>query len=381
MISELRETQKLSETPLPFKGYDSPMASPTSSRTPGLLSSERIDTCVAFYFAHLYPTLPVMNRGQLQDTVMEVHSSIEAYCTVGALCAFIIIQPGINILKSQELYGEMSMAVDPERGLLLLEEIIRLRKGFDYIDNPTTNTVITSYFISACYFGLDKHNTAWFHLREASTLAQNLGMQDEESYIQPGMAGILKRRLYWSLFVSERYVLLTTKQYRFAYSLTRARAYVLHKHKPLTFFATIKLPTLDEDPSEAVAITSFIHLVNLFRPFDDKFVGVWNKTRSDCSASWLAQKQDELTAALPPDMECTEMQASDLRITQQWLRTIVWQLSIANGCLSSTSSNSYLTFSYPIEIARDLVSITGQLSQLSMEVHGIGLVTIRLIFW
>lgn len=34
-----------------------------------------------------------------------------------------------------------------------------------------------------------------------------------------------------------------------------------------------------------------------------------------------------------------------------------------------------MTFGYPIEIAKDLVAVTSQLSRRSMEVHGVGLVS------
>lgn len=36
-----------------------------------------------------------------------------------------------------------------------------------------------------------------------------------------------------------------------------------------------------------------------------------------------------------------------------------------------------MTFGYPIEIARDLVAVIGEFSQQSMEVHGIGLVSME----
>lgn len=151
------------------------------------------------------------------------------------------------------------------------------------------------------------------------------------------------------------------------------RAYALQKHKPLTLHATIELPFLDLEPRDS--ITGFYHIVNLYRPFDDTFVGLWNKSRSDCSTLWLAQLQRQLSEALPVYLNTTESQAADLRISQQWLRTMVWQLSIANGCLSSSSPDAAMTFTYPIEIAKDLVAVTGLLSQQSMEIHGIGLVS------
>lgn len=57
---------------------------------------------------------------------------------------------------------------------------------------------------------------------------------------------------------------------------------------------------------------------------------------------------------------------------------MVWQLSITNGFLSSTTPDTSMTFRYPIEIAKDLVEVTRQFSKQSMEVHGIGLVSISL---
>ena len=151
------------------------------------------------------------------------------------------------------------------------------------------------------------------------------------------------------------------------------RAYALQKHRPLTLHATIGLPTVDQESSNSLA--GFIHLVNLYRPFDDNFIGLWNKSRTDCSPFTLARLQQQLTEALPAFLNTTEGQAADLRTSQQWLRTMVWQLSIANGFLSSNSPDSSMTFRFPIEIAKDLVAVTGQFSKQSMEVHGIGLVS------
>ena len=55
---------------------------------------------------------------------------------------------------------------------------------------------------------------------------------------------------------------------------------------------------------------------------------------------------------------------------------MVWQLSIVNGFLSSSSPDASMRFTYPIEIAKDLVAVTNTISPISMEVHGIGLVSI-----
>lgn len=154
------------------------------------------------------------------------------------------------------------------------------------------------------------------------------------------------------------------------------RSYALQRHRPLSLQATISLPTEHDDPSDTQAhhLHGFLHLVNLFRPFDEAFVAIWNKTRSDCSPSYLAALQKQLTDALPTYLNSTENQTADLRTSQQWLRTMVWQLSMQNGYLSSTCEDPSMTFQYPVDISRDLLSMTSQFSQQSMEVHGIGLV-------
>ena len=150
------------------------------------------------------------------------------------------------------------------------------------------------------------------------------------------------------------------------------RAYALHKHWPLTMHATIQLPQ-PENSSDAAAVFGLTHLVDLFAIIDDNFSRLWNKARSDCNPTWLLSLQNRLTLALPTATQCTEIQEADLRVTQQWLRTVVWQLSTASGCLSSQSADESMTLTYPIEIVRDLLAITDRLSKQALEVHGIGL--------
>ena len=116
-------------------------------------------------------------------------------------------------------------------------------------------------------------------------------------------------------------------------------------------------------------------MINLYKPVDDTFINLWNKIQTHGNPSWIGQLQSQLTEALPSYFDCTEAQAADLRITQQWLRTMLWQLCVSQGLVSSMAADNTLTFKYPIEISRDLLSMTNQFSQHAMEVHGVGLVS------
>jgi hypothetical protein len=141
-------------------------------------------------------------------------------------------------------------------------------------------------------------------------------------------------------------------------------------------YPTVHPPSLDDTPSDRPVTSGLELLINLYKPFDDTFFGLWNKVQSHANPTWIAQLQSQLSEALPAYLECTEAQAVDLRITQQWLRTMVWQLCVSQGLVSSVAADSAMTFKYPIEISKDLLSMTHQFSQQAMEVHGVGLVSI-----
>nr|POE77600.1 putative sucrose utilization protein suc1 [Quercus suber] len=381
VISELRETQRQTQLAAHHHGYvlRSPSIDlcavtdkwtltfmlvadvefsqrPLDVRQHGLLSMDMITSCVTYYFENLYATQPILHRQRVGETIGIMDTNIEAYCLVVSLCAYMMIQPNMTLPPGAFDGLEVPPQSSLQLGHTLLQEALRVRKQSSYIEDPSIWSVITSFFFFGSFFCLDKHNTAWFHLREATTLAQILGMHEESHYTQLDVIETSRqRRLYWLLFVTER-------------------AYALQQHRPLTLHSTINLPTLDEDPAETIELNGFLHLVNLYRPFDDTFVGTWNKARSGCTTEWVAQLQQQLSEALPEYLHSTESQAVDLRTSQQWLRTMVWQLSINHGFLSSTAAENAMSFKFPIEVSRDLVAFASQFSQQAMEVHGIGLI-------
>lgn len=331
---------------------------PKFKRDGTLLSQQTTESCLNFFFSHMYPTIPIFNRQRLLDLIeARLATSPEVFCLLAALCAFIMVQPGMTLPDGSGVDGETAFSRYGSANALL-EEVLRVRKTYDYIESPTVTAVQTSFFLFGSYFGLDKHNTAWYHLCEATTLAQMMGMHEESNYLIGDRVDIIyRRRLYWLLLVTER-------------------AYAMERHRPLSLHATIELPSPEDDPHDATVVTGFRYMITLFSLIDDDFIGLWNKARSDCSTTWLAQLQQQLSEALPANLNSTESQVADIRVSHHWLRTMVWQLSITNGYLSSSSSNSSMTFTYPVEIARDLIRDLNSMSLESMEIHGVGLVSL-----
>lgn len=146
----------------------------------------------------------------------------------------------------------------------------------------------------------------------------------------------------------------------------------MQRNRPLTLQATINVPALTDDASDPLAhqLNDFFLLVNLFRPFDDAFVALWNKTRGKLSPSYITALQKQLAEILPAYMNGD---ASDLRVNQQWLKSKAWECSnVAGGCLASNGENGQISFQYNVE---DMLSMASSFSAQGMELAGVGLVS------
>lgn len=128
-------------------------------------------------------------------------------------------------------------------------------------------------------------------------------------------------------------------------------------------------------PSDRPIAVGLEILISLFKIIDDTFINLWNQVHTHANPAWFTQLQSQFSEAVPAYLECTEAQAVDIRITQQWLKAMAWQLCVCQGHVSSVTNDSCMTFKYPIEISRDLLTMTHQFSQQAMEVHGAELVS------
>ena len=114
--------------------------------------------------------------------------------------------------------------------------------------------------------------------------------------------------------------------------------------------------------------------MNLYRPFDEGFLDQWNGTNATCTVESLVRLEELIQSAVPADLDLPDILMADLRVSQQWLRIMIWQLSTTAGFLSTNPTHECMDFRYPLLIAQDLCFATWKLSRQSMETHGIGLV-------
>jgi hypothetical protein len=93
-----------------------------------------IDDCIEVFYTSMYPTMPILHRGRLLEKVdFELDHSVETYCLIGSLCAFMMVQPG---MKNPGNFAMDPVAVKDRciAASALLEEVVRVRKTYDYVD-------------------------------------------------------------------------------------------------------------------------------------------------------------------------------------------------------------------------------------------------------
>lgn len=357
VISELRETQR--QTSLSAKvqnrmnGIACPPMGPSLSPTPGLLTSELVKQCSQFFFDNLYPQAPILDSRQIEQQILYMEQNRDAYCLMTAMCAFIMLQPGMSMPSGDPYNLDMVPGANIVSSQLLLEECLRVRKGYEYLDAITLNAIATNFFLFGCYSGQEAHDRAWYYLREATTMIHMAGMHKEDHYVQFDAAeAARRRRLFWLIFATER-------------------AYAIQRQRPITLQATINLPNLNDDPSDPQAhqLSSFHTLINVFRPFDDAFTAIWNKTRRHFTTQYVNNLQKQLND-VARTYACHNSSFADLQLNQQWLKNTAWQLNGGNNGDSGP-------FQYPVNMSRELlINMTSQFPVQVVDLLGTGLVCV-----
>ncbi len=101
----------------------------------------------------------------------------------------------------------------------------------------------------------------------------------------------------------------------------------------MTLQASINLPSPQDHPADPFLHqgTTSLRLIGLFRSFDETLVPLWNKSKAECSDSYLATLDKQLQDVLPPYLHDTQAQIGEMPMIHQWLKHKAWGLSVANG--------------------------------------------------
>ncbi|KAL2350507.1 fungal-specific transcription factor domain-containing protein [Cryomyces antarcticus] len=335
-----------------------PVFSPVSPETMwARLPSKMFLPYVTLFFTHLYPIMPIIDRKvYLNPELYTKYSCLtsENYAFLSALSAATIVQLDVAAQLTQD--SNVLQADCGPPGELYISECLRERQRYDYIENPTTLTVMTSFFIFCYYGNLERHEKAWHFLQESISFAQVLNLDDEHAILEldPTEAQ-WRRRLYWLLFITER-------------------AYAIQRRKHTRLHPSIQLPLVFSS-EDAQLLNGFVNLVHLFSAVNDDFVKVWRgqRKKSLCSEPWLAGTQHALDATAFALQDVTETQQLDIEVSREWLHVLAWQMGVSNGLLWSPH-DEFMRLDYPVGLAKKVVKITQGANPVALDSHGIGMV-------
>ncbi|KAK3386722.1 hypothetical protein B0H63DRAFT_520797 [Podospora didyma] len=365
-----------------------------------------IPQCVRLYYEHIYPIMPLLYMPAIREMILRPLEPSEKNLIYA-----------LSALTCFHMSGKSIQAQGPDSwekaGRYFLDECIAVRQSYDFVQDLSISTIISSFWLSTSFFEISESRKSWYYLREALTFALDLGLQDDATYegLNPEDA-LCRQRVFWQLFVTER-------------------SFAVLRNKPIVFKKTPRLPTR-RHPYESPDIHSgFLQLISSYVPLDESFVAAWNdgsdprvsattylalQSRLAIPPSFLARRpkaaslfvgntngvsQDasvpsaaganpicnSSSTSLSDDgdsdgsgnyqseshSEPTDIQKADLLITQQWLRLIVWQSSFKQGLLSGSSRDESMQFSFPLAIAQRTTSILATLPPSAVEVHGMGI--------
>jgi hypothetical protein len=132
-------------------------------------------------------------------------TSPEIYGLVTSLCAAISSQVQPDQQSASSVHSSASdLLHTPD---FFINEAKRAKAANpNYIEKPTLIDAQTNFFLFAALFNLDRHNSAWFHLREAMTMLQMLRLHEEDTYVamHDEIEAIYSRRTFWLFFITER---------------------------------------------------------------------------------------------------------------------------------------------------------------------------------
>ena len=316
-------------------------------RVSQLLPGPVIDYCTERFFERLYPTIPILTTAYITRlrAVSASPDGLESLCILLGMCGQVLLQTE----EPEELFRQ---GIIPEKNLnygrILLDTAVFVWQSLPRHTPVTIEVCLFTFFLYACEAVLSHHSRAFRYLRETTTLLllyQNDGADEMER--------LVSGRLFYVLLISER-------------------SHAIRYKRPITLQVTEDTPGLDIlDPS----LLGFLSLAALFRPLDSSFIALLNHELSVVSPSpeYINDVENRVNSALGSGFGLYDTQKANLRVTQLWLRIVIWKLRLHLGHLVEESFQHSVTFRYPIEVAKDLMLSTRDLPASAFKVHGVGM--------
>lgn len=241
----------------------------------------------------------------------------------------------------------------------LISRALRLRPAIGHRSQITLKRVVFAVFLRISFGVLQDRDMDFFYLREAITMLQMLRLDRPQDSSPPDSSSISAwQRLHWIVFIQERVS---------AVSNERAAALMAPTDTPF-----------NDDELPLHLQRGFIRISELYRLVDEEFLRIW-RDKQHCSAltlEWITKKQKALEQqhALVEEAcpNLTELQQSDLLLTSQWLRTLVWQMAGYKYMLHSDAVHDYMLLLFPVQGSMYVGNILRKICRESLDQQGAG---------
>lgn len=302
--------------------------------------------------AFVFPFHPVMTIGEARDAIEDRDHSKEAQAFIYALAALTInLTHSLRGTSGRET-AQISYWV--YRAIEVLPPVLSIK-------DVSVRRCATVQFIHVSLMGLGQDDTAFFYLRQSTTMIQMLRVDAQEYSLNHDLAERARRqRLYWLVFVHERF-----------YAIGHRHSIML---PPLS-----RLPERDENIPAAIH-EGFAQIVRIFLLVDEDFLSRWFATFDqslDVEASWIERKHHQIESETAGNdvgmLGLSSIQQADLVITKHWLQMLVWQIAMSKCLLSSAAHQEPTSLLFPVGISSQLRSVLITMSKQAIEVHGTGI--------
>ncbi|KAE8363228.1 hypothetical protein BDV27DRAFT_8940 [Aspergillus caelatus] len=303
------------------------------------------------YEQRMYPVWPVVDTARLRNSLILNVNNLELRALAFAVCAATCAQlqcHSDNHATQGSAEGKCTMADD------FAKESDHCRTMYDYRESGTFEAVLVPLFLHFYYGAKKKIPTASLLLRESVTSCQLQGLDQEDTYQDvPPEDERYRRRAFWLLYVTER-------------------GHAIQHGINTCLRDSIRPPTRD-CLDELHLVEAFDRLVGLFIAVEGVLLDRGGSSTIMCSKETLCRLQSQLRQCLQWPTTYHALQRTDIAITQQWLRVLLWQLSLKNIFLSSASADDSMRLTYPVHVARDAIVLISNVPQETFVAHGPGM--------
>ncbi|KAK9428959.1 hypothetical protein V1505DRAFT_357300 [Lipomyces doorenjongii] len=295
--------------------------------------------------------------------------NLEFGALVLSICAFVLLQPAFtrdNVLQDKTTLRERTRLAQA-----LMDDAIAMRNmDQSFVERPTVDSILTSFFLFACFLNRQLPHAAWLRLREAVTLTEIMEAQllDDETVTVEERE---KRATLYRILAVTEHAYAVQRRYGLSRNLLSRlqRSSAFHQNQFSATFGVTKL-------------------VSLFSIISVDILDCWNEkcaAGSGCCTKITVERALDMHRLISEvyndtttgDNLLSEAQIADITISQRWLHNRLWNVCHYHGLLHDeelADSCWEMGLTYAIDIARDTIRISKEFTMENLEVHGIGII-------